>query len=133
MAALGLDVGVDPTRNGRISATSVVLVDHGGTLAVCPIRAMRSVSPARVATANVFPARLRSCKCSLAGPIAAVAYDHPAARFKFLRPLPRSAACHSLIIDADSLPPGAPPRCGTICLSSSQEYRSTVRGRRPGR
>jgi hypothetical protein len=34
LAALGLDVGVDPARNGRIGAASLVLVDHGGTLAV---------------------------------------------------------------------------------------------------
>ena len=31
VAALGLDVDVDPTRDGRISTTTLVLVDHAGT------------------------------------------------------------------------------------------------------
>jgi hypothetical protein len=73
LAALGVDVGLDPAGNGRNGTPRLMLVDHRRTFAVVAVRAIRSLSPAPVAAANVFPVCLRSCKCRPGAPIAALA------------------------------------------------------------
>jgi hypothetical protein len=73
LAALGVDVDLDPAGNGRIGTPRLMLVDHRRTLAVVAIQAIRSLSPAPVAAARRVSGVSEIVQMQAGSPIAAVA------------------------------------------------------------